>query len=71
MNKNQFKPRTMTETLTLLCTARGGDFLRNGKVNQSEIARKAGTTQTNVSRWYKKENNPKDESIKLLADAFK
>jgi transcriptional regulator with XRE-family HTH domain len=71
MNNEPFKPRTMTETLSLLCFARGGKFLRKGKVNQSEIARKAGTTQTNVSRWYKKEHSPTDESIKLLASAFK
>lgn len=69
MNKT-FKTRSLTDTLTLLCFAKGGDFLRGGKVNQSEVARKAGTTQTNVSRWYAGEHTPTDESVKLLAKAF-
>ena len=71
MNSQKFKPRTITETLELLCKARGGNLLRAGRVNQSEIARVAGTSQGNVSRWFSKEHHPTDDNVARLAKAFK
>lgn len=71
MNNPKFKPRTITETLELLCKARAGNLLRAGRINQSEIARMAGTSQGNVSRWFSKEHHPTDDNVSRLAKAFK
>lgn len=71
MNSKKFKPRSLIETLELLCFARGGKLLRAGKINQSEIARLAGTHQGNVSRWFSKEHHPTDDNVTRLAKAFK
>lgn len=71
MNNPGFKQRSLTDTLTLLCQAKGGELLRKGKVNQSAVARLAGTKQGNISRWYSGLANPTDENVRLLATAFK
>ncbi|WP_039913135.1 helix-turn-helix domain-containing protein [Cellvibrio mixtus] len=71
MNSKRFKTRTLIETLTLICLAKGGDYLRAGKPNQSEIGRQAGTSQTNVSRWFAGSSKPTDENINRLAKAFR
>jgi transcriptional regulator with XRE-family HTH domain len=72
MNDIRFKPRTFTETLTLLCKAKGGALLKkNGDINQSEIARLAGINQPNVSRWYHENHAPHNESVLRLSRALK
>src|SRR5690554_5996670 len=71
MNRNKWNTRSLTETLTLLCHAKGGAFIRAGKLNQSEIARQAGTKQANISRWFEGVSNPTDENVRKLAKLFK
>ena len=71
MSNREFKKRTITDTIHLLCHAKGGAFIRAGKVNQTEVAKQAGTSQTNISRWFAGTSKPTDESINLLAKAFK
>lgn len=72
MNMHKSKPRSFTETLTLLCKAKGGKLLKkNDDVNQTEIAKLAGTSQANVSRWYKGDHTPHSDNIEKLAKAFK
>lgn len=71
MNSSNFKQRTITETLELLCRARGGSLIRAGQVNQSELARQTGVMQANFSRWKNGEATPTDENIRKIAKAFK
>lgn len=73
MNETKFRKRTFTETLSLICRAKGGKLLRpNGQINQSEIGRLAGIYQANVSRWYANENQyPHNDNIVALAKAFR
>lgn len=73
MNENKFKKRTFTETLSLVCKAKGGKLLKaNGGINQSEVGRLAGIYQANVSRWFSNENHyPNNDNIVALAKAFK
>lgn len=70
MYKTKFKQRSLNETITLLCKARGGEYLRAGKVNQSHLARLAGTNQANIFRWMNSEAKANDEHVRKLAKAF-
>ena len=70
MHKTKFKARSFSKTLELLCHAKGGEFLRAGQINRSHVARVAGTSQSNVSRWLSEEFSPHDENVKKLARVF-
>lgn len=70
MKKKKFMPRSFIETLELLCFAKGGEFLLAGRINQTHIARIAGTSQSNVHRWMGGEYEPKVAQLRLLCEAF-
>lgn len=71
MNRKSYEPRSITETLSLLCHAKGGKLIRAGAINQSEIARQTGITQATISRWYEGTSKPTDDNIKKLSKYFK
>lgn len=70
MDTDKFKQRSLNETLTLLCKAEGGSLVRAGRINQSAVARKAGVSQANISRWLSGDYDPRGEGINKLAKAF-
>ncbi len=71
MNEKQFIKRDFLETLERLCRAKGGDMLRAGKVNQSELKRKTGIDASSISRWFRSEYSPSIEALEKLCAFFR
>lgn len=71
MNRPHFKKRTFVETLDLLCRGHGGDFYKHGRINQTAVAKAAGTTQPTVSRWMSGLHIPDTAQLEKLAKVFR
>lgn len=70
MNRRFFKKRSLSETLRLVCEAKGGRYLWSGKPNSSFLAEESGLQQGTVNRWLSGTSKPNTEKMRPLAKAL-